>query len=214
MVFPDVAFVDALGYLAAVIVFFTFCMKNMRALRVTAILSNVAFIGYALAGDLTPILVLHGLLLPLNIARLLQMHRRVRQINEATRLPPEEDRFDWLIPLGKPRALDPGEQLFRRGEKASSMFVVTEGEVLLPELEVRLGPGSVLGEMGLFAADGQRTASAEAVRPARVVELSERQIQQLYFDNPAFAYGLVRLMTRRFIQNAQSLSEPGSADPS
>ena len=70
MLDADALTVDALGYLAAGIVFLTFCMKTMLTLRVIAIVSNVAFIAYALAAGLTPILVLHGALLPMNVMRL------------------------------------------------------------------------------------------------------------------------------------------------
>jgi hypothetical protein len=45
----------------------------MRSLRVTAIASNMAFIAYAAYGHLQPILILHSVLLPLNIIRLMQI---------------------------------------------------------------------------------------------------------------------------------------------
>ncbi len=48
-------------------------MKSMLRLRVTAILSNVAFIFYACISHLHPVLVLHCILLPLNLLRLVQM---------------------------------------------------------------------------------------------------------------------------------------------
>jgi hypothetical protein len=63
---------DGYGYVASALVLATFSMRSMRALRVTAIASNVAFILYATLAHLQPILILHGLLLPLNCARLLQ----------------------------------------------------------------------------------------------------------------------------------------------
>jgi hypothetical protein len=50
--------------------------KDMRILRIIAILSNVAFIAYGALGWLAPILFLHALLLPLNVIRLKELHRR------------------------------------------------------------------------------------------------------------------------------------------
>ena len=44
-------------------------------LRLTAIASNVAFIAYAWLNGLTPILLLHGALLPLNVLRLVERRR-------------------------------------------------------------------------------------------------------------------------------------------
>ena len=48
----------------------TFVMKDMRPLRVTAVLSNLAFIAYGAMHALPPVLCLHFALLPLNLARL------------------------------------------------------------------------------------------------------------------------------------------------
>jgi CRP/FNR family cyclic AMP-dependent transcriptional regulator len=58
-------------------VFGTFYMKRMLPLRLTAIASNIAFIGYAWASGLTPILVLHATLLPLNLLRLAEQRRQM-----------------------------------------------------------------------------------------------------------------------------------------
>ncbi len=66
---------DLFGYAASILVFGTFYMKRMMPLRFTAIASNLAFISYAWAYGLTPILLLHGALLPLNIVRLLELRR-------------------------------------------------------------------------------------------------------------------------------------------
>ena len=51
----------------------TFVMKDMRPLRVTAILSNLTFIAYGAMHALPPVLCLHFALLPLNLARLRQL---------------------------------------------------------------------------------------------------------------------------------------------
>jgi membrane-associated protease RseP (regulator of RpoE activity) len=62
------------GYLASVLVLATFAMKNMRLLRITAILSNVAFITYGTLQWLPPVIGLHLLLLPINLVRLIELH--------------------------------------------------------------------------------------------------------------------------------------------
>jgi len=66
------AHTELLGYLASLLVLATFCMRDMAALRLLAIASNLAFIGYAALASLHPILVLHAVLLPLNVCRLLE----------------------------------------------------------------------------------------------------------------------------------------------
>lgn len=195
--------VDLLGFAASAFVFLAFSMKRMLALRVTAIASNVAFIAYGAAAWLPPILILHGALLPLNAVRLVQMQRRVRMVRAAAQVAEEGERFEWLMPYGHLRDFAPGEMLFYKGDPASSLFMIAEGEVLLPEIGVTLGPGAILGEIGLFMEDSRRTASARAVNKIKAVELDEHKVTELYFDNPGFAYGLVRLIVRRLAEDVQ-----------
>ena len=64
---------DIVGYAASGLVLLTFVMKDMRPLRVTAILSNLAFIAYGAMHALPPGPCLHFALLPLNLARLRQL---------------------------------------------------------------------------------------------------------------------------------------------
>ena len=63
---------QALGFLASGLVLLTFGMRTMGPMRVAAIASNLAFIAYGLSLDLTPVWLLHGILLPLNAYRLLE----------------------------------------------------------------------------------------------------------------------------------------------
>lgn len=60
------------GYLAASLVYATFCAKRMVPLRALAIASNLAFMAYGYLDALSPILILHSTLLPLNVLRLIQ----------------------------------------------------------------------------------------------------------------------------------------------
>jgi len=64
--------VDGLGFLAAGLVLLTFCMKRLVPLRAIAITSNLAFILYGYRAGIQPILMLHLVLLPVNLIRLLQ----------------------------------------------------------------------------------------------------------------------------------------------
>jgi hypothetical protein len=61
---------DFTGYVASTLVLLTFMTKDVRLLRVVAILSNLAFISYGVLAWLPPVLGLHLLLLPINILRL------------------------------------------------------------------------------------------------------------------------------------------------
>ena len=72
-----------IGFLASALVLATFGMKDMINLRIVAMFSNVAFITYALVLNLTPILVLHIILLPLNGWRLAQALRDERLVQQS-----------------------------------------------------------------------------------------------------------------------------------
>ena len=76
---------ETLGYLASGLVLVTFGMRSMLPMRTVAIASNLAFIAYGLSLGLTPIWVLHGILLPLNAYRLLELHKSVRCARGAAR---------------------------------------------------------------------------------------------------------------------------------
>jgi len=64
--------VDGLGFAAFGLVLATFCMKGLVPLRAMAITSNLAFILYGYAAGIEPVLVLHLILLPINVMRLLE----------------------------------------------------------------------------------------------------------------------------------------------
>jgi hypothetical protein len=64
---------DIVGYWASTMVFLTFVTKDMRLLRVLALISNVAFLSYGLLAWLPPVFCLHLVLMPINAIRLGQI---------------------------------------------------------------------------------------------------------------------------------------------
>lgn len=76
---PWAMIIDGLGILAGLFVVLAFYARTNWRLRILAVISNVLFIIYALLAGLAPVLILHAILLPLNLARLYQIERRLRQ---------------------------------------------------------------------------------------------------------------------------------------
>jgi hypothetical protein len=73
-------YVTMVGFLAAGLVIATLSMRTMIPLRVIGLASNVAFVTYgALFGSL-PTVILHGILFPLNVYRLHEMLKLVKQV--------------------------------------------------------------------------------------------------------------------------------------
>jgi uncharacterized protein YjiS (DUF1127 family) len=67
------SWVNCLGYAASASVLATFCMSTMVPLRAVAICSNVLFAAYGALVHIYPVLLLHVILLPVNIFRLIQV---------------------------------------------------------------------------------------------------------------------------------------------
>lgn len=136
------------GWLAAGLVFSSFFMQTMIPLRIVAIVSNLAFINYALLGldygvfgRVYPILVLHVCLLPLNVLRLRQQRRLLAAVRGAT----DQDVFRSLLPHMKTELYPDDTVLFRRGDSADRLYLVRQGSVLFPEIGKRALPGDVFG---------------------------------------------------------------------
>jgi CRP/FNR family transcriptional regulator, cyclic AMP receptor protein len=194
--------VDALGYVAALLVLATFSMKTMLPLRVTGIASNCAFIAYGYADRAYPVLALHLILLPLNTLRLYQMVQLVKQVREASR---GDLSMEWLKPYMTSRRCRDGETVFRKGDVAGQMFYTVTGRYRLAEIGAEIVPGDVVGEIGLIAPDKRRTLTFECVEGGELLSISYNQVAQLYFQNPKFGFFLLRLISERLFRDIQRL---------
>ena len=74
---------DPVGYVASGLVLLAFTMRSMRSPRIAAIASNFAFIYYAIIAGMTPILILHAILLPMNVVRLVQIEGYAQDFHPA-----------------------------------------------------------------------------------------------------------------------------------
>ncbi len=200
---------EAAGYVASALVFMTFYMKMMTPLRVIAIMSNIAFVTYASIEGLLPILVLHLSLLPLNIIRLRQILKLTGQVREAAG---EEYSFESVLSFMSPQSFKAGDVLFRRGDPSHDMYYINDGVIRLPELDKTVGRGETLGEIGLFSRDQTRTTTAVCETDCELLRMSEDKVQQLYFQNPRFGFQLVRIITRRLIENYSRLTQPATTE--
>ncbi|MEQ8604309.1 MAG: cyclic nucleotide-binding domain-containing protein [Marivibrio sp.] len=190
--------IEILGYAASGVVFATFWMRTMIPLRIVAIVSNLLFFGYGLWGDLAPIVILHGALLPLNAVRLHQavrLRRRLRQIAHAA--------FDpqALAPFMGERPTPAGAVLFERGDAADAIYYLASGRARVVELDVPLPPGSLVGEIALFAPDRRRTQTVRCESDCLFLRISEERVLQLFAENPEFGLYLVKMMVARLLEN-------------
>jgi CRP/FNR family transcriptional regulator, cyclic AMP receptor protein len=188
--------VDVAGYAASLLVFSAFYMTSMTPLRAIAIASNVAFIAYGVGRELYPVLLLHAVLLPLNVVRLLQMRGVIGRAHDGCR---GDVSIDWLIPLTTRYTFKPGDVLFRMGDPARAMFVILAGSVRVAEIGVLLGPGALIGEIGVFAPGHRRTGTAVCETDVEIGSISDDRVLQLYAKDPAFGLYLMRLVVQRML---------------
>jgi CRP/FNR family cyclic AMP-dependent transcriptional regulator len=191
------------GYLASLLVFVTFYMKTMVPLRIVGILSNLVFLTYALIEHLVPILILHGALLPLNLRRLYEILKLVGEIRDART---GDLALDRLLPFMTRRPFTAGETLFRKGDLSHEMFYVREGVIRLEEIGKTIGESDMLGEISMFSPSGKRTATAVCETDGELLRMSDDQVLRLYHQNPSFGFYIVRLITRRLIENYETFA--------
>ena len=183
---------------SAILVFFSVYMKTMKKLRIFAILANMASLVYAFLGGVIPLIILHLLLLPINLFRLYQMIDLEMKMEAAAK---EGYDFSALIPMMTMRKFKAGHTIFNFEESANEFYIVKSGRIYLPEYEVELGEGCVLGEIGIFSEDNRRTSTARAVTDVVLYEIDEVTIRQLFFENPDLAIYLTKLIIRRMKTN-------------
>jgi hypothetical protein len=192
--------IEIAGYCASALVFMTFCMKTMVPLRVTAIASNFVFIIYGFFGELYPVLILHLVLLPMNVWRTVEMLRLVKRVETAAK---GDLSVDWLKPFMKSTRYKAGDVLFRRDDAADRIYLLLSGTIMLKEIAVPLHPGAVFGEIGLFSSRHARTQTAQCETDVELLWITERELAQICYQNPAIAFHLLRLITNRLLANSE-----------
>ncbi len=197
--------INYIGWGAGALVLATFYLRTMIPLRIFAITSNVAFISYGFLAGLTPIFVLHALLLPLNIVRLQQMRHLVARVKRASR---GDLSLDMLVPYMERRTLPAGTNLFFKGDYSEEIFLVLKGRVRIVGRGVIIKTGQLFGEMGLFAPGHMRTDSAVCETEVEIASVSEDDLWGLFYQNPEFGAYLLRIIVQRsvLIDNQESPS--------
>jgi hypothetical protein len=193
---------DWIGYIAALLVFVTFWMKTMVALRMAGIASNFLFIAYGYLVSAYPPLVLHICLLPLNLMRLREMLQLTKRVEAAAQ---GDLNMNWIKPFTTTRHMRAGEIMFHKGDTADRLFIIVTGRCRLAESGIEIAPSAVVGELALISPDKTRTQTLECTQSGQLLEITYGQIKQLYFQNPAFGFFFLELASRRLFENIKRL---------
>lgn len=194
--------VTMIGFFAAGLVIATLSMRTMVPLRIIGIASNVAFVTYGLLFGSLPTVVLHAILFPLNVYRLHEMLKLIREVKAASR---GDQSMDWLKPFMSKRVMKAGEFLFHKGDTADEMYFLVSGRLRLNDLDIELQPGAVVGELGFLAPDRSRTQTIQCSHGGSLLTISYDKIEELYYQNPTFGFYFLRLATSRLFENVGRL---------
>jgi hypothetical protein len=190
---------------ASIFVVATLSMRTMIPLRIFAILTNVLLVASSIPTHNYTTLVLHGVILfPLNVYRLHQMLQLVRDVKKSVG---GDLSMDWLKPFMTERKCKAGEALFYKDEKADSMYYIVSGKFRLVESGIVLPVGAIVGEFGMFSPSNLRTQTLECIEDGLILGVTYDQVEQLYVQNPAFAFYFLRLSTARLFENIDKLEK-------
>lgn len=194
-------YAEIVGVAAAAASLYAANSRTIVPLRIAAIVANALAMTYSFLHGTYPTFALNAILLPLNAWRLHGMLKLVRDIDAAAKT---DLNAQWLLPYMRPVRFKAGEIIMKRGEYAHGAFYVASGEVELVEIGRIAGAGTLLGEIGLFAPDGRRIATARARTDVQAARIDYDQFKQLYFQNPEFGFRLMHLVVGRMQQNNES----------
>ena len=178
-------------------------VKTMIPLRWLAVGTNLGFIVYGALFPQLPMLVLHALLLPVNLYRVVEMTRLTKRVNAAAQT--KDMSGLWLRPYMKRRKLKAGAVLFRKGDLADHLYMLTSGRIELVEISGELPAGRIFGEIAFFAPDRRRTLTARCIEDSEVLAINESTVRQLYYQNPDFGFQVIGLVAGRLTADIRRL---------
>lgn len=196
---PNLCALIGAGFYAA-----TFLMRTMVPLRVFGIASAFFFMAYGALGGAIATFLMYLLLLPINSLRLYQIIKLVKKARVAVQ---GDLSVDWLKPFMDRRIYRKGDIVFRKGQVAKEMHLITTGKFLVSEIGVELPPGRLVGELGFLSPSNKRTQSVECIEDGAVLTISYDRLLEVYFEYPDFAYFFLRLSSDRLLQNNRRLEE-------
>jgi len=191
-------YAELVGIAAAAASLYAANSRTIIPLRIAAIVANALAMSYSFLHGTYPTFALNAVLLPLNAWRLHGMMKLVRDIDAAAR---SDLNAEWLLPYMRPMRFKAGDIMMKRGEYAHGAFYLAAGEVEIVEYRKTVGPGTLLGEIGLFAPDGLRTATARCKTDVEAARIDYDQFKELYFQNPEFGFRLLHLIVGRLQEN-------------
>ena len=112
----------------------------------------------------------------------------------------DQDLIDVLSGETTVVRLRAGEVLFKNGDPSASMYVVRSGRLTIRSGSIvyeDVGPGGMVGEMGIVEAQMPRSAMVYALTDAEVVEIDQERFLSLIEEVRGFALAVMHTLSRR-----------------
>jgi CRP/FNR family cyclic AMP-dependent transcriptional regulator len=94
--------------------------------------------------------------------------------------------------------------VFCKGDRPDNLYYLDRGEVLLEEIDVTLRDGDIFGEIAFFTEAKERTVSARCIGECRIVAIDEARFMSLFYQNPAFGFAVVQLISKRLMEGIET----------
>ena len=129
--------------------------------------------------------------------------------------PLSEDEKRQVLLLARRRRFQRGEVVVHRDDPADTMHLIQSGSlavrVLTPLGDVAtlaiVGPGGVVGEMGLIRPAGMRSATIQALAASETYSLNRETFDRLRRDHPAVDALLVEILADRVVEMTERLMD-------
>ena len=96
--------------------------------------------------------------------------------------------------------LESGQILFAEGDPPTCMYIVKSGALQIRSGSVvyeDVGPGGIVGEMGLVEKHQTRSATVYALTDSELVEIDDARFSVLVAQVPSFAIAVMQALSRR-----------------
>ncbi|MFZ5607370.1 MAG: diguanylate cyclase domain-containing protein [Pseudomonadota bacterium] len=132
---------------------------------------------------------------------------RIADESGVAALDPQE--YALFAQVARPREVEAGRHLFRRGDAGDAMFVVANGAVELDFgddlVSKRLGERAFFGELGLLIGNHARSADARVLEDSALLELGRGEFETLATRDPHLLAQFLRRAIMRVVLNEQAL---------
>jgi len=202
IVLANITLANMFALVGAIFFVATLLMQTMVPLRVANMAGCTFFVAFgAFSGNVATFL-LYLLLLPINAVRLRQMLNLVKKAGMATE---GDTSMEWLKPFMTERKYRRGDELFKKDDAATEMFLTVTGKFLVKEISIEIPPGRLMGELGFLTPNQRRTATVECIEDGQVMTITYEKLLEIYFQNPQFGYYFLVLTSQRLLENISRL---------